>query len=113
MRNCESVLSKCGVLSVVPVGSALQLASSVAERTPPVPFTYTYTFASSCLLFSSVCVCEPRQVCTVATCTGAAMFEMSKTRTPRKRSGSPVGTPGAPQSVRARVSSADMKSRFL
>ena len=37
---------------------------------------------------------------------------MSKIRTPRNRSGSPVGTAGAPQSVRDRVSSADMKSRF-
>ena len=37
---------------------------------------------------------------------------MSKTRRPRKRSGLPLGALGAPQSVRARVSSADMKSRF-
>ena len=37
---------------------------------------------------------------------------MSKMRTPRKRSGLPVGAGGAPQSVRARVSSTDMKSRF-
>ncbi len=40
------------------------------------------------------------------------MLLMSKMRTPRKRSGFPDGTAGAPQSVRARVSSTDMKSRF-
>ena len=53
-------------------------------------------------LFSSVCVCEPRQVWTVATWTGASRLLMSKIRTPRNRSGSPLGTPGR-AAVRARA----------
>ena len=39
IRNCESSWSKCGVATVVPAGSALQPASSVLGRTPPVPLT--------------------------------------------------------------------------
>jgi hypothetical protein len=39
IRNCDRPSSKCGVATVVPEGSALQLASSAAERTAPVPFT--------------------------------------------------------------------------
>ncbi len=64
-------------------------------------------------LESSVCVCEPRQVCTCATIFGASRFVMSKMRTPRKRSVLTVScTPCVPQSSRPRVSSTDMKSRF-
>ena len=36
---------------------------------------------------TSVCVCEPRHVCTAAICFGLLMSLMSKMRTPRKRSG--------------------------
>jgi hypothetical protein len=35
---------------------------------------------------TSVWVCEPRQVCTAATCFGFFRSLMSKMRTPRKRS---------------------------
>ena len=56
-------------------------------------------------------MCEPRQVCTWPTCTGAEMLLMSKIRTPRKRvSASAAGV--SVQSFFARVSSTDMNSRF-
>ncbi len=63
---------------------------------------------------TTVCVCEPRQVCTVVTSLGFLMSPMSNTRIPRTRSlltGS--GTPSNPQSTRLLVASDDMKSRFL
>ena len=62
---------------------------------------------------TSVCVCEPRQVCTAATWRGLRMSLMSKMRTPRKRSLLTVsGTPCVPQSTRPRVCSTDMNSRL-
>src|SRR6186997_2494040 len=71
------------------------------------------TLASSPCLVTTVCVCDPRQVCTVVTSLGCLMSEMSKTRMPRTRSlliGS--GTPPKPQSARLLVASDDMKTRF-
>ena len=56
-------------------------------------------------------MCEPRHVCTWATCTGASMFEMSKMRTPRIRvSASAAGV--SEQSFFPRFSSTDMNSRL-
>src|SRR4029078_3168177 len=62
----------------------------------------------------TVCVCEPRQVCTLATSFGFLMSLMSNTRMPRTRTlltGS--GTPPKPQSSRLFGASDDMKIRFL
>ncbi len=62
---------------------------------------------------TSVCVCEPRHVCTAATCFGFFTSVMSKMRTPRKRSALTAGsTPCVPQSSRPRVCSTDMTSRL-
>ena len=60
--------------SAVLVSSGLRThpASSFGERTPPVPGTYTYTFALSFGSVTSVCVCEPRHVWTAAICFGAS-----------------------------------------
>ena len=67
----------------------------------------------SFLAGTSVCVCEPRQVCTAATCLGFLRSVMSKMRTPRKRSVLTVAaTPWVPQSTRPRVCSTDMNSRL-
>src|SRR5215471_4850550 len=63
---------------------------------------------------TTVCVCDPRHVCTLATSFGALRLLMSKIRTPRTRSlltGS--GTPPNPQSVRLMFDSDDMTRRFL
>ena len=61
---------------------------------------------------TSVWVCEPRQVCTAATCFGLRMSLMSKMRMPRNRSLLTVSlTPCRPQSSRPRVCSTDMKRR--
>src|SRR5215213_303867 len=50
---------------------------------------------------TSVWVCDPRQVCTAATCFGLLTSVMSKMRTPRKRSGLAASpTPLVPQSAR-------------
>src|ERR671935_2733855 len=71
------------------------------------------TFPSSPGFLTTVCVCDPRQVCTVVTSFGRLTSEMSNTRMPRTRSlltGS--GTPANPQSVRLLIASDDMKSRF-
>src|SRR5437867_3256319 len=71
-------------------------------------------FASSPCFVTTVCVCDPRHVCTVVTSFGRLMSEMSNTRMPRTRVlliGS--GTPSNPQSVRLLVASDDMNSRFL
>src|SRR6476660_1621113 len=71
------------------------------------------TFASSPCLVTTVCVCEPRHVCTVVTSFGRVMSEMSNTRMPRTRSlltGS--GTPSKPQSLRLLFASDDMNSRL-
>ena len=59
---------------------------------------------------TTVCVCEPRHVCTVAICTGAAMLLMSKMRTPRNRVVALAAGVNV-QSIFPRVSSTDMKSR--
>ncbi|PYR73992.1 MAG: hypothetical protein DMF86_19290 [Acidobacteria bacterium] len=62
---------------------------------------------------TSVCVCEPRHVCTAAICRGFVTSLMSKMRMPRKRSAlTGVGTPSVPQSRRPRTCSTDMKSRW-
>src|SRR6266705_2315067 len=81
--------------------------------------------------FTRVWVCDPRHVCTAATCFGFLMSEMSKILTPRKRSfcaagrrrffsfsapaggGGSGGNPCAPQSRRPFGISTDMNSRFL
>ncbi len=71
------------------------------------------TLVSSPSLGTTVCVCDPRHVCTVVTSLGRLMSEMSNTRMPRTRSlltGS--GTPSKPQSARLLVASDDMNSRF-
>ena len=71
-------------------------------------------FAVSFGSATTVCVCDPRQVCTLVTSVGAATFVMSKMRMPRTRSlltGS--GTPPNPQSARLLTASADMNSRCL
>src|SRR5579872_2259999 len=71
------------------------------------------TFASSPGLVTTVCVCEPRHVCTVVTSFGRLMSEMSNTRMPRTRillTGS--ATPSKPQSERLLFASDDMNSRF-
>ena len=68
----------------------------------------------SCGSVTTVCVCEPRQVCTLAMYFGLVMPEMSKMRMPRSRSlltGS--GTPWMPQSSRPVSPSPDTNSRFL
>jgi len=51
-----------------------------------VPDTYTYRLAESRGAVTSVCVCEPRHVCTAATCFGLLMSLISKILTPRNRS---------------------------
>ena len=45
-----------------------------------------YRFALSSGSVTSVCVCDPRHVCTAATCLGFLTSVMSKMRTPRNRS---------------------------
>src|SRR5215213_4668138 len=100
-------------------------------------YTLFLSFGST----TSVCVCEPRQVCTAATCLGFLMSVISKILTPRKRSfcgagrgcfsfssfppasgdgcgdgdgrGGGGGNPSVPQSTRPFAISTDMKSRFL
>jgi hypothetical protein len=68
-------------------------------------------FAPSSGAVTSVCVCEPRHVCTAATCFGCATSLISKMRTPRKRSLLTLSVmPCVPQSTRPRVSSTDMNS---
>ena len=63
-----------------------QPASSSADRTELVPDPYTYRFAGSFGSVTSVWVCDPRQVCTAATCFGLLISLISKIRTPRNRS---------------------------
>ena len=73
-----------------------------------------YTFSASPGCVTTVWVCDPRQVCTLATSFGFLTSLMSNTRIPRTRSlltGS--GTPPKPQSDRLLVASDDMNSRFL
>ncbi len=62
---------------------------------------------------STVCVCEPRQVWTLATSFGFLMSLMSKMRTPRMRSLLTVSrTPPGAQSTRPFIASADMNIRL-
>src|SRR5262245_6805051 len=84
MRGMLTILASCGrasgtwitsmrkseVLGSCSDGLGEQPSSSVGERTLLVPDTYTYTFALSFGSTTSVCVCEPRHVCTAATCFG-------------------------------------------
>src|SRR6476661_3054534 len=90
-------------------------------------YTLSLSFGST----TSVCVCDPRHVCTAATCFGLLISEMSKILTPLKRSfcadgtgsflglGSPAGGAGSgekpcvPQSRRPFGCSTDMNNRFL
>src|SRR2546422_790916 len=60
-----------------------------------------FTLAVSVGDVTTVCVCEPRQVCTSVMWRGVAMSVMSKIRIPRGRSWLTVSvTPRVPQSVR-------------
>ena len=71
---------------------------------------FSLSFGSS----TTVCVCEPRQFCTLVMSFGFLTSVMSKIRMPRTRSlliGS--GTPPNLQSTRLLVPSDDMNSRFL
>src|SRR4029079_2800886 len=66
---------------------------------------------------TTVCVCEPRHVCTLVMSFGFLMSEMSNTRTPRKRSllteSAGLNWPLGLQSMRPLYASADMNMRFL
>src|SRR6267142_1910807 len=67
-----------------------------------------YTFSVSFGEVTTVCVCEPRQVCTSVMCRGFAMSVMSKILMPRSRSWLTVLlTPCVPQSVRPLKASPD------
>src|SRR6185437_8445964 len=91
-----------------------QPASSLGERTPADPEMYTYTSAGSLGSTNTVCVCDPRHVCTFAMYFGFAISEMSKMRRPRTRSLLTVSfTPPPPQSSRPPWPSADTNRRFL
>src|SRR5215471_16362923 len=73
-----------------------------------------YTLSGSPGCVTTVCVCEPRQFCTLVMSFGFFMSLISKMRMPRTRSlltGS--FTPPNLQSVRLFVDSDDMKRRFL
>src|SRR6266540_2331996 len=88
-------------------------------------YTLFLSFGST----TSVCVCEPRQVCTAATCLGFLMSDISKILTPRNRSfcgagtfgffsspgagGCPGGNPCVPQSSRPFGISTDINIKFL
>ena len=72
---------------------------------------YTLSWSPGCV--TTVCVCDPRQVCTLVTSFGCLTSAMSKTRMPRTRSLlTGAGTPPKPQSDRLFVDSDDMNSRF-
>src|SRR2546422_8793422 len=72
-----------------------------------------FTLAVSVGDVTTVCVCEPRQVCTSVMWRGFAMSVMSKMRIPRSRSWLTVsGTPCVPQSVRPFKASPDTNSRL-
>src|SRR4029079_3803512 len=66
---------------------------------------------------STVCVCDPRHVCTLAISFGFLMSEMSKTRTPRMRSllteSAGLNCPLGLQSMRPLYASADMNMSVL
>ena len=63
---------------------------------------------------TTVCVCEPRHVCTLPMYLGFAMSEASKMRMPRTRTVLTVScTPCVPQSERPLSPSADTKRRCL
>ena len=93
--------------------SRTQPGSSFGERMPAEPEMYTYTFSRSFGSSSTVCVCDPRQVCTLPTFRGCRMSLMSKMRRPRRRSVLTVSrTPCAPQSRRPVSPSPDTKRRL-
>ena len=72
-----------------------------------------YTLAGSFGDVTTVCVCDPRQVCTSVIGRGLAMSVMSKIRIPRSRSWLTVSrTPCVPQSVRPFSASPETNSRF-
>src|SRR5690242_12612887 len=106
MRN-SALLGSCS-------GSASEHpASSLDDRTPAEPETYTYTLFGSFGSVTTVCVCEPRQVWTVARYFGCCGSVISRTRMPRARSLLTVSvTPCMPQSLRPFVASAETKSRL-
>ena len=71
-----------------------------------------YTLSSSFGSFSTVCVCDPRQVCTLAMYRGFRMSLMSKIRMPRSRSRlTASSTPSVPQSSRPPRPSPDTNMR--
>src|SRR3990170_1056151 len=73
-----------------------------------------YTLAGSFRSGTTVCVCEPRHVCTLARYFGSPMSLMSKMRMPRSRSWlTESGTPCRPQSRRPLVDSPETNSRCL
>src|SRR5690349_7992493 len=72
-----------------------------------------YTLLRSFGLTSTVCVCDPRQVCTLPTYFGFLMSEMSKMRIPRRRSWLTASrTLWVPQSSRPELPSPDTNSRL-
>src|SRR5881396_4089526 len=72
-----------------------------------------YTLAGSFGSITTVCVCEPRQVCTFAMYFGLATSLMSKMRIPRSRAVDTEScTPSVPQSIRPPDPSPETKSRF-
>src|SRR5690606_31037152 len=93
---------------------AVQPGISISGRTGAEPETYTYTKFVSPGAASTLCVCEPRQVCTLPTYFGLVMSEMSKMRMPRRRSPLiAVGTPPSLQSRRPSIPSPDTNRRCL
>ena len=104
----RAVLGSCSGLAFE------QPANSLGDRAGAEPETYTYTFSGSFGSISTVCVCEPRHVCTLVMLRGWPMSEMSKMRMPRMRAVLTVSfTPSPPQSMRPDCPSADTNSRFL
>src|SRR3954463_7975068 len=96
-------------------GSALeQPGSSLGDRTGADAETETYALPASWGSPTTLCVCEPRHVCTFVMLRGCEMSEMSKMRMPRIRSVLTVSfTPPPPQSMRPELPSADTNRRFL
>jgi hypothetical protein len=96
------------------IPASRQPGSSLGDRTLDDPEMYTYTLALSFGSVTTVCVCDPRQVCTFATYFGFTMSVASKMRRPRMRSSlTESGTPCVPQSIRPPCASAETKRMFL
>ena len=73
-----------------------------------------YTFSLSLGSSTTVCVCDPRQVCTLPMYLGLAMSVTSKMRMPRSRTVLTEScTPSVPQSSRPEFPSPETKRRFL